>query len=61
MSSIFDAKESFLASTRINEKPAKEDLQTYSFPWIKWMVDKLFPARPLNLDGARSTTFTTRR
>ena len=61
MSSIYDAKESFLASTRINEKPAKEDLQQYSFRWTKWLVDKLFPARALNLDGDRSTAFTTRR
>jgi hypothetical protein len=61
MSSIFDAKESFLASTRMNDKPAKEDLQKYSFPWIKWMVDKLFPARTLKLEGDRGAALSPRR
>jgi hypothetical protein len=61
MSSIFDAKESPLASTRINEKPAKEDLQKYGSPWIKWMVDKLFPARTLKLEGDSGTVLPTRR
>lgn len=61
MSSVFDAKESPLASTRINENPAKEDLQKYSSPWIKWMVDKLFPARGLNLEGDRAVALPTRR
>jgi len=61
MSSIFDAKESPLASTRINEKPAKENLQKYSFPWMKWLVDKLFPARTLNLEGDRGVALRARR
>lgn len=61
MSSIFDAKESPLASTRVNEKPAKQNLQQYSFPWVKWLVDKLFPAKTLQLDGDRDVVVRTRR
>jgi len=61
MSSIFDAKESFLASTRINDKPAKEDLQKYSFQWIKRLVDRFFPVRALNMEADRSVALRTRR
>jgi hypothetical protein len=60
MSSVSGPKESIVASTRINDLPP-EDLQKYSFRWIKWMVDKLFPARTLNLEGDRSAALPTRR
>ena len=60
MSSIFDAKESPIASTRVHDDPPKA-LQKYTFPWIKWMVDRLFPARTLKLEGDRSSALPTRR
>jgi hypothetical protein len=61
MSSIFDAKESIIASTRVNEKPAKQEPRKYSFTWIKWLVDRLFPARTLNLEGDRVGAVRTRQ
>lgn len=51
MSSTDGEKETWMASTRV--KSAPPGLKKYSFPWIKWLVDKLFPARRLNLEGAR--------
>jgi hypothetical protein len=46
MSQYLGAKESPIASTK---KDQKRDLRDYSFPLIKWLVDKLFPARALKL------------
>ena len=62
MSSIFGPSEAPLISTRMNDNPPPpNELQKYSFRWIKWMVDKLFPARTLNLEGDRSAALPTRR
>jgi hypothetical protein len=60
MSSVTGPRESIVASTKLNDLPP-EDLQKYSFRWIKWMVDKLFPARTLNLEGDRGVALRTRR
>jgi hypothetical protein len=60
MSSVTGPRESIVASTKLNDLPP-ENLQKYSFRWIKWTVDKLFPARTLNFEGDRSTALPTRR
>ena len=59
MSSVQGDKESIVASTRV--RSGREELQKYSFPWIKRMVDKLFPARALKLEGDRGAAVPTRR
>jgi hypothetical protein len=58
MSQYLGAREAPLASTKKDQKLALRD---YSFPWIKWLVDKLFPARTLNLEGDRDAALPTRR
>jgi hypothetical protein len=58
MSSIEGKLESPVSSTR---KTAKGALRDYSFPWIKWLVDKLFPAKALKLERDRSVALPTRR
>ena len=59
MSSIEGKLESPTSSTRGKVSP--DELQNYSSRWIKWMVDKLFPARPLNFEGDRGVASRTRR
>lgn len=46
MSAYLGKSEAPLASTKKDSKAAVRD---YSFAWIKWLVDKLFPARTLKL------------
>jgi hypothetical protein len=60
MSSIYGAKESLLSTSRMNDTPP-DDLQKYSFARVKWLVDKLFPARALTLDGDRGVVLRTLR
>ena len=58
MSSIEGKLESPVGSTRKNEKGSLRD---YSFPWIRRLVDKLFPARNLNLERDRSVASPLRK
>jgi hypothetical protein len=58
MSQYLGDREAPLASTK---KDQKFGLRDYSFRWIKWLVDRLFPARALKLEGDRSVASPTRR
>lgn len=58
MSQYLGEKEAPLASTK---KDSKSSVQDYRFAWIKSLVDKLIPARRLQLKLDRSVALTTRR
>jgi hypothetical protein len=60
MSSTDGDKEAPLASTRVRSGKVDATRQ-YSSSWVKWLVDRLFPARPLKLDGDRLGTAPTHK
>jgi hypothetical protein len=60
MSSIFGAKEAFLASTRLLDTPPA-DKPKEGFRTLEWIVDRLFPARALNFETVRSEVGPNRR
>jgi hypothetical protein len=59
MSSTDGEKETWMASTRVKSNP--QELRQYRFPWMKWIVDKLFPASTLDVDADRGVALRARR